>query len=128
MPSPPIQVPPCSHLGALTPQSPHPSSPELVFSMWLRRLKPTLGADGLVSGSPPLCQTLEEAVPVSTVGRRSPAESPSGAKQVQDKQAHSTPRNRPNVVLKKLRLASFGEGPGLAPFNSQILVGCCNYL
>lgn len=23
------------------------------------------------------------------------------------------------MVLKKLRLASFGEGPGLAPFNSQ---------
>lgn len=50
---------------------------------------------------------------------RSPAEFPGAGTQAQDKHLHSTHWNRSNVVLKKLRLASFGEGPGLAPFNSQ---------
>lgn len=53
------------------------------------------------------------------VGHRSPAESPRAAKQTQDKHLQLTHWNRSNVVLKKLRLASFGEGPGLGPFDSQ---------
>lgn len=72
----------------------------------------------LIAGRPPHCHLLEEATRVTMVGHRSPAESPRTAKQAQDNHLHSTHWNGSDVVLKKLRLASFGEGPGLASFNS----------
>lgn len=46
-------------------------------------------------------------------------ESPKAARQPQDKVFMFTTLEVSNVVLRKLRLASSGEDPGLAPFNSQ---------
>lgn len=82
----------------------------------------------LIADSFSHCPLLEKATRVTMVGHRSPCRVPQGTKQAQDKHLHSTHWNGSDVVLKKLRLASFGK-PGLASFNSkQILVGCCNYL
>lgn len=102
-----------------------PSEPSLLLFPWdsvssrAQKIKANSGGLWLIAGSPPHCPLLGEVTRVAMVGHRSPAESPRAAKQAQDKRLHSTYWNRSNVVLKKLRLASFGEGPGLAPFNSQ---------
>lgn len=82
-------------------------------------MKANSGDLWFTAGSPPHCPLLGKAAQVPVVGPRSPAECPRTARQAQDKPLRSRLWNKSNVVLRKLRLASFGESPGLAPFNSQ---------
>lgn len=89
--------------------------------------KANSGSLWLIAASYPLSPFLGEVTHVTIVGYKNPGvpySCQTGTRQA----LHSTHWNRSNVLLRMLRLASFGEGPGLAPFNSQILAGCCNYL
>lgn len=114
-PSPTLQLSGC-------PRPSEPSSPLLPWASvpsTAQKVKANSGSLWRIAGSSPLSPFLREVINVTTVGYRNPAESPRAAKQAQDKHLRSTHWNRSNVVLKKLRPGSFGEGPGLTSFNSQ---------
>lgn len=131
----PLPSPPSASLQP--PGSPCPSQLVSLLLPWAhvptasmaQKVKTNSGGLWFIASRSPHCPVLGRATPVTLVGHGSSTGSPRSAKQMQDKHLHSMHWKRSNVVLKKLRLVSFGEGPGLAPFNSkQILVGCCNYL